>query len=411
MLVDIRELPTRYPGGTELTSAQSRNIKGRKIDITVPIGSTCIVPRWNKKILVTERYGNLLLDRCFLSGTESSRPSELIPVYMKVYEEEHANILLFIKGIKYALNLMNDETEEVYPLCNTILKVAAEETANDNDDVSEALSEYVENHMTENVINDCVSGYSSWNDPKSAGYPWDICNFTSPSFLLQLIHQNAQEPQQIIHNLNEIYLSTFNWPGKTNLMLEELKDRFNLLSCPTLERNGYDKLTKLCVRQPWINSRELFKHQACVRKAQSLRPSFIIDTSKIEVEEITQFSTELLKLCVWLHQSLFREMSFRTILPNGSTPARVKLYRVSTLSPYGVDLQEFTYAVTHLFQSWDSQTYKEVVVTKTADDELWLELIGVDEKDNRCLYVDLFYTTLLSQALIRTNIDVSVSKK
>lgn len=404
MNVNIRLLPNRFAPGEEVDSLQLRRIVGRCTDVTVPVGCRFTIPPHMKKICISEQCGGIWIDRFFLDLAETKKVSNtLIPIYMKVYEEDVGVVLLCLKGIQYALNMLTGETSFVEPLKDIVLSAIHHEVEHDQDPVADAIQDYMSLRPATLVTNDEVVGFSNEEDTRLAGYPWDICNFNSKEMLVEMKNHQIHAPTRYLNSLQDLYLNVQATKGIGPSIYSELVSTFDPYLPYTFSRSGFDKLSQKCIENPCLTRKEILTGIGINR---SLGDTTLRKNEEKVAESVGDFSTEILKLCVWLHQSAFSELIFRTILLYQEAP-RFRLIHAVTRTRCGVDLALFQLELKSVLWSWNGTKYKELIVSKTQDEEVFLEIIGVDPKDTQMLHIDLFMTTLMSQALVRTNLDLS----
>lgn len=398
MLINALMLPTRYKPGIRLNSIQRRNLVGNHTKLNVAVGSTFQVPHPNfRKVLLRERNGDIYVDRYFLGYQDKDKtfPQNLIPIYSKYHQKDEINVLMFLPGIKEALFQLTGWLPQPVPLKHILMDVIIGEVDASWPDLADILRSYKDDHIFDITINEDVSGYSGIEDTLNAGYPWDICNMFTEVLLVNMIQMQERSPAHIVGQLTDLMPIVQFWSAGNSPLHQALDDIFGVHVCPTYD-NKIDPLTWHCAHEGVVPLSDVMKHYAL----RDVEPAPLISVDEeASVEKVTTFSTEILKLCVWMHRCPFTEISFKTILPNGKDPISIRLYSAKTLSPDGVDLALFQLELSDILQMWDGNKYKEIIITKTAYDELFLELIDHEGKNSRKFYIDLFYATLLSQSL------------
>lgn len=399
MIANVQELPLKHQPGDILDSAQTRLIHGENGIYRIPVGTRLTMPDHMHKIHIPERIGGIWVDRFFVNTEEKmGAASELIPVYMKVYDGDEAAVVIFLKGVTEARKAMGDHTPCVTTLKDNILDTVLDAVYDREDVVGSSIREYALYRPKLDITNDEVRAYSDEYYPGLAGYPWDLGNIASREMLFTILERQRNFPKRYVNDLEELDMDMRCMRGRGYPLRYELCDIFETYLPPQMHELGLDPVSKMCVQNSRIPLRELIAGQRI--QPWLGRPTVAL-TDGAEVKPIPAYSSEILCLCVWLHQCPFAELIFRTTLPNRNRIESFRLISASARTHTGVDMALFQLELSDMLRTWDSDKYSELIVVKTATEELILELTGVNPKDSQRLYIDLFMTTLMSQALVR----------
>lgn len=365
--------------------------------MNLAVGTSLVVPKDCHKLMVTEKFGGLRIDYHYLCmSMKGGKPEIVLPAYIKVYEE-FSNVLLLLPGIKEILEYTSGVSGTVTPLKRKILDIVVDEM--DQGPAKDAVAEWHFAHKCESLTNDEVTGLSDMNDPVIADYPWNMGNFATTSMQFYMKERAAKAPLHVLGQLEDLSPTVSHWSAGNSPLEQALEEVFGVHSCTAFDTVGPPRLVNETVHSGKLSFQDVIQ-LASPRGARGEYPTMEIN-KEISFTNLTVFSAEILKLCVWLHQSVFSELSFKTILPNGRDLMDIRLLKAICQNTEGADLEYMGLELSTLFQTWDSATYKEVIVTKTLTDEVFVQLIGRHPSLNQNWYIDLFFTSVLSQALIR----------
>lgn len=405
MLTAVQILPIRYAAGTQLDSLQQRNVAGTSVDITIPVGSRIVIPEILDKVILTERLGEIVIDRFFLRIGRNDK-KELIPIYVKIYDAGTAHVLIFKEGVEYIHNVLSREQKKVTFLKDALLQcVVCELEAIDSTLFSCVREFFDQPSLSSLVSNDEVTFlYRPQDEHLLVGYPWNSANLISNSFSMYLLEREKGYSQRFANHLFDlsIQLNIFDddrCPTQHPLFTE-LEERFNPQIGDLYSQIAYDPLTQLCLREPQMSAQSILRRSGVLWPRNNL----IISNNPFgwkegSYEKVTAFSSELLQLCVWLHQLPFYELALTYTLPSRDRVANITTHYASFRNRKQIRLTHFDHDVNSVFQFWDNTIYSRVDLIKTGVDELFIHLHG--PKNERKMYIDLGITTLLSQSVVR----------
>lgn len=406
MLTDIQKHRVQHAAGTFLTSVQQRDLFG-VLGISLPVGAEIVVPDYLGKVFLTERIGKVVIDRCFFQ-LQSPGSRDLIPVYMKIYDAGTANVLLVRSGIEYLLNMLNFERKKVQFFKNVIFQSMMVELEN----IDSSLYSYVEDFGNSpqdmwHISNDEPSVLAQAPSILSHGYPWNTASMMPQTDAIRYQLEDSTAHRRLsgwIHDLS----TQVNWYFENQTvhpLFIELEETFAPKIGELYEPMSFDPLTSVCFKEPVLSTSDVLKNAGVLFRKNETRletkPAGWKDGSW---EMVTQFSSELLHLCAWLHQLPFYELALRYTLPTRMirfdsvmSPGNLDILYLSLRNnvPSDVSLAE---DLNKILRYWDLSQYSAVEIVKTGRDELFLTFIG---QTNRRMYIDLALTTLLSQGITR----------
>ena len=409
MLTEIHAHPMRYLPGTHVSSSQGRDIAGI-LAISVPVGGDIIIPEGLTKLFTTERIGKLVIERCFFSVPTAGK-KELFPIFIKIFDVGEAHILLIKEGIQCFMNFMNHESKKVQFLNNVLFKCAMTELECIDRDLYSSLNDFYDSaQYSEHLANDTSAAIVSHPSILSVGYPWDIGNVMSNSLQIEVRQRDTTAHRTFANWMHELSLQVSLYydddmvPNRHPLFME-LIDKFAPKVGELYEPITFDQLTSTCMDEPTISTSTLLKSSGILAPASSKMLTENPQGWKDEdYEKVTLFSSELLHLCVWVHQLPFYEFGLRYTLPIRDvvtglvmTPSNMNIYYASLRNgfpPQG-DLRD---VLDRVLRYWDLSQYTAIDIVKTGRDELFLTFVG---SNTRRMYIDLTLTTLLSQSIVR----------
>ena len=405
MLTEIQKQTIRYRPGTIVNSLQGRDVVG-VLAINVPVGGYFTVPENLQKIITTERMGHISIDRCFLTVNGK----DLFPIFIKIYDVGEANVLLLKQGIQCFFNFMNREGKQVKFLNDVLFQCAITELECLDSSLAAIVSEFNDSLLHVHALaNDTSAAISCGLTDLSIGYPWDIGNSISDSLKIQLKLGDTTAPRNLAHYLHDLSVQVdilFNDEVSISRhpLMGELIDRFVPKLGESYENLAFDPLTDISMKESVLTPRTLMRTAGVYMPEKTGGLEAVPEKwEKDGYEKITQFSSELLHLCVWIHQLPFHELVFRYTLPKRDSATRVTtpseltvLY--SSLRNKFAPTNDFKSVLDRVCMYWDLSKYTHLEIIKTKKDELFLTFVG---KESRRVYVDLVLTTLLSQSIVR----------
>lgn len=407
MLTQLRKVPVKYPSGTELVSRQlGQIIKANSFGLledknqtpaNINIGGRFEVPEFLNKVILRENFGyRLYIDHYFLcKDPEVTLRSELIPIYIRVVEEDGvSSSLLFRKGIekirggKYTF--LNKHIAQLVTI--NLLSYAS---LTERDDLEDFLTEI-----------DCSLDLLAPEENRlfiddlhlAQGYPW----YNAQPEILSAIPNIPYESQFIDLTYDDDTRRQFD--GRFNRWREGTKiDLLRSIYClTTAESNPYqpDLLTQKCMTKGGITLSEAI-HSASIAK-HKFEPMSIINYDS-SYQLLTQYSSSVLSLCSLMHQLPMDELELTYILPlrGGLDKGDVVIFTHWYACGY-VDLKQVKELIkqrlNYLTKSWDQKIH-EIKLFKTVNDELYLCIINEEHKQFK-YFIDLTLTAVLSQELI-----------
>ena len=405
MLTEIQKHPVRYRPGETLSSLQGRDIVG-VVAISVPVGGYFIIPENLQKIITTERFGHVFIDRCFL--TLNGR--DLFPIFIKIYDAGEANVLLMKQGIQCFLNLINREGKQVKFLNDVLFRCAVTEMECLDSGLYSVVADFYNSlPHSNNIANDTSASISCGLTDLSIGYPWDSGNMISDSLKIQLRLGDTTQPRKLAHYLHDLSVQVdllFN--DEVSLakhpLMGELIDRFVPKLGESYEDFAFDPLTDVSMKEPVLAQTTVLRTAGIFSPSKTGGLADNPDSWEKEgYEKVTRFSSELLHLCVWVHQLPFHELVFRYTLPkrdvvtNTTIPSNLSVLYSSLRNKFA-SMSDLKSVLDRVCLYWDLSKYTSIEIIKTKRDELFLTFFGVE---TRRIYVDLVLTTLLSQSIVR----------
>ena len=397
MITDIRVIPFTYAPGTVLNSVQEQTVHVGELYKTLDAGAKITIPEHLAKVLVVSYLGPNRLEHTLLRFGDHD--PTLIPISVKIYTVYDASVLIFRPGVEAALNRLSQHEGVVNFTAHEIWSLAANAGYTDPY-VAESLRDFFDIPTLGNDLYNDTCYISTAVQPRSATYPWNLGDFNSPYGRVWadgVINLNAELRR----------LSDFNiriWTSDRDSfypLYSELKERFTPAVPVEYRDIAWDSLTRYCLAEPEFNSRNLFQHSGIYRPQGTQIYQVPATTG---YEEVTTFSSQLLQLCVWIHQLPWVEGSFNYRYPGPGVTERLEI--VPALSKNQQQL--WCADLNSLLRGW-SPTLQEVQVIKTYTDELFLCL-----RSARCewrYHLDLGMTTLLTQGLVRTTYESDGSKE
>ena len=387
-------LPLRYPPGTILDSLQRRRVLTNTLGIAIPVGATIQIPENFRKLVFTQQMKDLAIDRYFIQFGD--RPHELIPVYLKIYDRDEATVLLLSEGINEFMrrcsqiphttttflkdNLYSCMVAELESLDSTLADVVREYS-----DMPVESSAYIFNDSAQILLD------KSKND---ADYPWNLCNVDSNSVVMILTEPERSSPQGIVNYLFDLYIQLdINERFGHSVLYDALNTAFSPMFGDIYTEIALDTLTKNYVEEPCVSGQYVARNMGVLLPSRVSYTSFDLKG----VTYIKEFSSSLLEFCVWLHELPLHEFAFTYILPSRDRLEDLKWHRAIGRTSTPMDLRPIRADIGQLTLSWTDKPFQQLSVVKTGGEELIIDLKGPNS--HKRLYIDLFFTTLLSQSL------------
>lgn len=406
MLVDAKIFRTQYQPGTELDSRQSRDLIGTESAEHLTVGSTFIVPENFVKIRFVEQLGPLTIDRWFVKTDPHQK--EMFPIYIKLYDSTGAHILMYLKGIGESLKNNGGFGSQAEFLKTKLFdSVATELTGRDAGwyDIYDHF--YMSEWPSTQCNNDEVTRLP--NTDKDVGYPWNLCYVESNMSSISLQQLDAQQqqrterlPQSIADRIQQLHLHVArpDNPDYYGSLYDSVCKEFTTDTGDAYAPYTYDQLTNTCMTEYAVTGTSILDN------AGILLPKKIVDLAinqellqKEKYQPVTRFTSELLELCVFMHQQPMRELHLNYILPTRGSRGlfEVTYYKDCSRTDdyWKMEIQEF---LSKLCSRWDP-TINQISLMMFATDELVCVIgnkVGVQK-----WYIDLTITTMLSQGIVR----------
>lgn len=406
MLTNVKTVPVKYKAGTYLNSIGKKSISGQTVEMEIPVGAEFTVPENMKKVFVTEKFGNIVIDRCFM---QIGNKNELFPIYIKIYDNDESPVLLMKNGIHALLNELNEKSKQTEFSKDTLFSVMLSEIYAIDRTLYESIQEYNDSPRIMNLemANDEIvfeNGPTPDGEPE-AEYPWNSANVVGNGYGFY-ISDTSDKATRIANHLYDtsLYVNIIDaensYPVFTeleNLFSPKMGDNY---SCIAL-----DPLTSVSMHESAITKKDLFKnatHKYAV-------PENRLELEKDDYEYITEFNSEILMLCVWISQLPFSEIAFTYTLPIKNRIENVKnarftrkekleIIRSVTKTNFVFDKLKFMTEFSRIINSWDLEGISSFGIVKTATDEL---IIFFNGNKRKSLYIDLSITKLISQGIVR----------
>lgn len=402
MLTQVRKIKIDLAPGTIVSSQQMRRLCTTATDVTFPVGDTLTIPENLTKVIMTEVLGSIVLERYFLQWDGVS-PREILPLYVKIYDRQEANVLLFQDGIAMARNMLRtDGTKKRSMFLRDSMFTALCDEAFCQDRVLYDLLQETRDLPEENIANDECTCLLRDGEKLNAGKPWDL----SKSIDHPLMRQYCQREEE--HGVSRLACAMmeglYSWDRdlfRNPPAMHTMLDYFLPHTGVDYEPIAFDPLSRVCCREPVISLAMAIKRSGipAPKSAKSyLAPT---GTDRALFDKLTEYSSEILSLCVWLQALPLHEVMFSYTLPNrNDTGIRLSSFvmhhcEARTVRNYSIHPG----IVDNVFSCWDSNICKKVVVMKTKEDECFIVWYGTDGMVRR-LFIDLTVATLMSQAII-----------
>ena len=408
MITGVRCLPCKYAAGEVLDSTVRANIAGQQFLTQLSVGAKIVIPEIMDKIYVTDRLGEITIERAFLKFDRRPQ-AKLIPIFSKVCEASQSAVLIHRLGV-----------EEALAYCDLPGRISFL-TVNIWDSIVEDLRR-AHGATIDCFIKDIHDPGDNWgailnNDysvlNSQGEYPWGSCKYRTDLVCARVVPASDPESQYFnndVLDLPEEDTDTYVIDTVVPMDPDDYRfdgcsgagqiccDEINAITEPVYGEKyaniSYDTLTKICTKEREVESRlvtsGIIRNRYYLGAFTSLPKDVIVPTA---------FSSEMLEFCTWIHNTNVVEVSFRYILPNRERSAGFEIHYAVT---HGWDAKIKTnfwkWDLFNIFRKWEG--VKEVTVVKNSFDECLLEVVKNGEIVK--YYFDLVITTLLSQNLTRT---------
>ena len=398
MLVNARRYPIAYPAGTVIDSEQTRCIRSTVVQCELAVGNSFMVPEHMEKVILTEGVGGVVLERYFLSLPTLTERC-LIPIFVKVYDQDNSPILVFRQGIEHARHLLTGKLDKLSFLKDFVFQCTMSEIdCLDHTLYDVLVSCFDAPGLNTDISNDATSLLNKGGAQRTLGYPWDTTAFISSPVRAILEESIENTPKRVASDVHDLFLSVdlYDREDGSWMLYNAVSDYFKTIVGSTYENVAYDPLTLTCSTESEVDGKTI------VRKAGSLwpRPMAVSTINRKQCEMVTVFSSNLLQLCVWVHELPLTEFGFTYTLPlRGSLEKLTWHYAKTYKSCTILNKQEIQLQLAQITRFWNNDQFQQVGLYKTSADELLIVLSG--SGGERRLYVDLTISTLVSQSLTR----------
>ena len=396
MLVARYTLPFMYEEGTRLTSSQSRNLVGTGTNITIPVGETIVMQEDMEKVQTIEYLGDIRVERYFLRCYFIDE-DELIPVYIKFIDASGAHVVLVREGIEYALNaLAITPDRRVRFLKSCLFDVVVDETYCLDRELYNTLKECYDAPSHFRYLSEDSAVYLPDSNNEII-YPWNIVNYDNSAFKIYVENKNNSYVSNISNSLYDLSVQVnLNDVGYNAHPISSWIDSIFGLDLGEYYKIAFDPLSQECLRNGALLQKDINKHLGGIYYKNF--HLFSKDNNNKDIyQPIEEFTSELLLLCVWVHNLPYTEIIFKYILLNRRLGRRANFTCSIPNGVAHIDIRPLEYILNNI---WGNLNISSVVVMVNGKDEMFLEVYeesGIVHK----YYIDLFLTTLLSQSIVR----------
>ena len=395
MLVKRIIRPFMYEEGTVVSSAQRRNLIGSGTSISIPVGETITIQEDMEKIITIEYFGDIRIERYFLRYYPLDE-NEFIPIYIKFIDRNGAHVHLIRSGIEYALNALAISPDKKVRFLKTCLfEIVLEETYCLDRFLYETLRESCDKPSHFQYLSEDSAVFIPDTNNRIT-YPWNIVNYDNEAFRIFI---KEHEDNYVKHMSNALYdLSVqvnLNEMNYNSHPISGWMDSVFGLDLGSYDRLAFDRLTDKSLREPALQVKDVYRDLGCLdthRKFHIFR-RYNYD----EYIPIEEFTSELMLLCVWLHNLPYTEIIFKYILLNRRLGREASFAASIPIGVSHVDIKSLEYILNNI---WSNLNIASITVMMNGLDEVFLE-IEEESGEISKYYIDLFLTTLLSQSIVR----------
>ena len=407
MLVNVQVRPILYKPGTVMDSMQSRDIIGSTSQIRISVGASFVVPERMQKVIFTERFGDIYVDRVFLmlKNQESSR--RMFPLFIKIYDKGTAHVLLYRMGIATALDSLCQQEKPTGLVRDVNFAMVMEDVKHQDQDLLDTINERRGDHCTDGAL---VNDEATWIYPIKDvhlvdPYPWDSCHTLIKELAMREQFKIARWSQYVASLLFELHVQIPRVQDifpHTHPVWYEIDEIFNPRIGELYENIAFDRLTLLCLDEPELYGKTIIRRTGMLWPKHTLVNTLSenpFQWKEGEFEFVSCFSSEILQLCVWLHQLPFSELALSYTLPNWQRLAKYVVHNAVSRNGFKAQIRDFFTEIQQIFRVWDSDEIEKIDIVMTSTDELFLRLHT--DSTVRNLYIDLTMSVLLSQSVTR----------
>lgn len=386
----------RYPEGTILDSSQRRKLIGTYTQVQVPVGATIVIQDDLECVQIVESFGSIRLERFFLKYY-TLEEKQMMPIYTKIYDASGCHILLCKLGVETALNALDKYPDaEIHFVKEHLFDIVLNELYCIDGELHNLLrSNYDQPSWSEYTSNDTANYIADSNH--IINYPWNSVDVATNMLKVFISEQNNKLIPTISNSIYDlsVQVGINNGEWATHPLYPWVDSIFGL-ELGYYNDIAFDNLTKLCLRNEMLDDVDI-KRRLGYFKPKQFKQYDLIDGK--EYEPVTEFSSELMLFCVWLHELPYNQVSFKYILP-------IRNQQIESFvgySPYGnIKLSDDKLIVLNNIVNniWGNGRILNIEVITNPRDEAFLTITetgGIVHK----YYIDLFLTTLMSQAISR----------
>lgn len=402
-IIGIVERPLIYAPGSIFDSRATKNISDSPNYKNGIMVGTCFIPSDDIRcFIIRELYTNCSNDQVIINRYYLKTKNEnFIPVYIRAgaidFDFKECSVLLLRSGLEQALRTLTDDDIKLSLVDDYMFHVIRNDMIACTDDLSDVLNNWYYSRGNErcNFVNNDQVPQGVDTNLVAADIPWRrIC--VDKQGKLNTV-RNMSQPKNVVTN-------TIRWiTGGWSNLSEGVKSTFAPKFVREYLPSAVDNITSEQNTAGIVDKPDLMENYSIT--PFKLSNKFTIDKSKLaEYVPVTQFTSELMDLCILVHELSISQLYLKYILPTRyEDPGKIVACSENFITLE--DKMELTKNLSWVFENWNRQV-KTVELIYSDEDILYLHLSG-DNYDAK-YSVDMFASVLLTHNLTNVDGDLNV---